>query len=131
MSSSSRRRPDLVIRRLDALYAELPDAMGCKGKCVASCGSVAMTAPEQQRIRARGVRVPRARVFGDAGCPALVDGRCSVYDIRPLICRLWGASDHLPCPFGCVPDGGRLTAEQTQQLMARYKAITAAGRHGR
>jgi Fe-S-cluster containining protein len=26
---------------------------------------------------------------GDYTRPALVDGRCSVYDVRPMICRVW------------------------------------------
>jgi len=29
-----------------------------------------------------------------------------VHAIRPTICRLWGAIASMPCPHGCVPDGG-------------------------
>ena len=39
-------------------------------------------------------------------CPMLKHGRCSVHDIRPTICRLFGLMDdpRMRCPFGCVPD---------------------------
>jgi Fe-S-cluster containining protein len=39
-------------------------------------------------------------------CPMLKDGRCSVYDIRPAICRLFGAAADkmLECPKGCRPE---------------------------
>jgi hypothetical protein len=41
---------------------------------------------------------------GQLTCPLLVDNRCSMYDNRPLICRLWGIIREMPCPFGCAPD---------------------------
>ena len=37
-------------------------------------------------------------------CPLLKDGACSVYDRRPAICRLWGLTEELRCPFGCEPE---------------------------
>lgn len=30
-------------------------------------------------------------------------GRCSIYPVRPLICRLFGHVEWLPCPIGKVP----------------------------
>jgi hypothetical protein len=36
-------------------------------------------------------------------CSLLVDGRCSAYAVRPLICRLWGSVASMRCPHGCVP----------------------------
>jgi hypothetical protein len=35
-------------------------------------------------------------------CELLVDGRCSIYQDRPLICRLYGVAEGLPCPHGCL-----------------------------
>ncbi len=95
-------------QRLDALYAKLP-AMRCRGLCQAACGSIAMTATERDRItRRHGIRIPLAAVFPDH-CPALVDGACSVYADRPLICRTWGMVPSMRCPYGCEPDGGMMT----------------------
>ncbi len=30
------------------------------------------------------------------------NGRCSIYSVRPTICRLFGHTDWLPCPIGAV-----------------------------
>ena len=32
------------------------------------------------------------------------NGECKVYNIRPMICRLWGLVEMMKCPHGCVPD---------------------------
>jgi hypothetical protein len=42
-----------------------------------------------------------------------------VYDARPLICRLWGVSENLQCPYGCVPER-MLTLEEAQDFMQEY-----------
>lgn len=65
------------------------------------------------------LRLPTiGRVLGSAGasmyrwvllpadndrCPLLVDGRCSVYNARPMICRLFGAVEGMICKHGCKP----------------------------
>lgn len=37
-------------------------------------------------------------------CPLLTPGkRCSVYEHRPMICRIWAMTKKLRCPFGCRP----------------------------
>ncbi len=111
--------PDAKLR---ALYARVPST-NCKGLCVEHCNSIGMTPREQQRIHARhGIRLPRFAAFGtdddpDALCPALTDGRCTIYVDRPLICRLWGATEDLPCEHGCIPDGGRLSRAESAALV--------------
>jgi Fe-S-cluster containining protein len=30
--------------------------------------------------------------------------RCTVYEARPLICRVYGAAEGLRCPHGCTPE---------------------------
>jgi len=32
--------------------------------------------------------------------------RCSIYPVRPVICRLFGHTEWLPCPLGIVPPQG-------------------------
>lgn len=52
----------------------------------------------------------------------MVDGRCSVYVVRPLLCRLWGMVDKMRCPHGCVPS--RWPADdEIKAIFACYKAI--------
>ena len=61
---------------------------------------------------------------GDYACPALVDGACTVYEIRPTICRLWGATRSMPCPHGCTPDDA-LTKDDSRRLL--HEAADAGG----
>lgn len=90
--------------QLDQLYAQLP-RLECRGKCQGSCGPIDMSNIERRRIAQRGVDIPR--LCGT--CPALTMlGACAVYEIRPMICRLWGVVEAMACPHGCMPEGGWL-----------------------
>ena len=83
------------------LYAELPK-LACRGLCAESCGPIALTPLEEQRIVEVAGSAP---TFGpDLVCSMLVDERCSVYQVRPALCRLWGLVESMPCPWGCKPD---------------------------
>jgi len=108
-------------RDLDALYAELP-TIACQGLCSSSCGPIEMTEPEWKRIQLRLGHTPRAI---STTCPMLVRERCSVYTIRPMICRLWGIVERMPCPWGCKPEPGYLTTRESFTLMARAEIIGA------
>lgn len=72
-----------------------------------------MTGRERARLAERGFDVPDGdegmRRLRDSGgtyrCPALdAAGRCGAYDVRPLVCRLYGSTpevETLRCSFGC------------------------------
>lgn len=97
-------------RQLRELYARVPSA-NCQGICVDSCGPIEGSDLEMATLRKQGIHlepravsVARLAAGEDYTCPALVDGACTVYDDRPLICRLWGVTEGLPCPYGCEPD---------------------------
>jgi Fe-S-cluster containining protein len=54
-------------------------------------------------------------------CRYLKKARCTIYDVRPLICRLYGAASGLECPHGCRP--ARLVArDKVDALLARIGA---------
>ena len=124
------RLPVAAIKALEALYARVP-SLHCKGYCIGACDPIANPSSELERDRmtARGGRVPLAMTPETlrtlTPCNYLADGRCSVYDVRPLICRLWGAVEGLPCHWGCLPEGGRLTEAHAAEVFA---AITAAAK---
>lgn len=116
---------------LAAIYDEVPDAR-CKGLCVDACGPLPMTVAEARRLRRAGHPIPHDDVAmaeltltGSYSCPALVDGRCSVYELRPLVCRLYGAAEALTCEHGCRPAGGLLPKAKARELIGR--AIDAGG----
>lgn len=107
------------LQAIDALYATLP-ALPCQQKCQACCCTFGMSRLELRRIEQRvgSLKTTRHNVFDDVHgrsmgvhqtlkcnvCPMLKDGLCSVYDIRPAICRLWGLSERMKCPYGCKPE---------------------------
>lgn len=109
------------------LHAQIPDP-ACKGLCVQACGPIDMHPYERARIRRAGVTIPAPAdavaqmLHGeDYTCPALVDGRCSVYEIRPTLCRLYGAAEDLRCEHGCTPPGGHLPAGQARAILNATK----------
>lgn len=112
------RRAKLWIS-MDRLWAQIPDA-GCQGYCHDSCGPIGMSEAERDRMARMYDRVIRdgevAR--GTMNCPALSsEGRCNVYMARPTVCRLWGASDAMPCTYGCEPKGRRLNELESMLVL--------------
>lgn len=117
-------------RALDKLNAQVPN-VACKGLCHHSCSFIDMGPAERQRIiDAGGPHIgPFQTKPGTDDCPALTDDkRCSVYRVRPMICRLWGAADDplLTCPHGCTAEAGErvLRDDQARALLAAATAIT-------
>lgn len=111
---------------LDALYAELPP-IDCKGKCSDSCGPIEMTHTERRRIAEAGVSIPPVRrplPMTPIRCPGLSQfDTCTVYALRPLICRLWGLTRAMRCSYGCIPEGGYLTELAALELITRVHDI--------
>lgn len=87
----------------------------CKGLCVDSCGPIIMSGLEADRIDKENGRT----ITYDPDtlkCSELADGRCGIYDDRPLICRMWGVAEEMPCVFGCVPER-TLSREEGRALL--------------
>lgn len=116
------------LARQKALWAKIPDA-GCRGLCVEACGPIGMTRLEADILTGTGRADPallephgRGLLFiPDNGvCPMLDDGgRCTVYAVRPAICRGFGAVDHplMRCPHGCQPSGGLMPADRFHAIV--------------
>lgn len=79
----------------------------CKGRC---CTFPAMTKREFKNIRKKhGVPKGTQKMEFNFGvmlhkkdsdeCPWLLDGKCSVYDDRPLNCKLYGNVKSMPCQY--------------------------------
>jgi len=78
--------------------------MQCDDDCGECCGPVMVTETEFQRV-ARFVKehgiVPVDNPK-ELTCPLFIDGKCSVYSVRPMICKAYGHADMetLTCPRG-------------------------------
>ncbi|WP_353653664.1 YkgJ family cysteine cluster protein [Mycobacterium sp. DL99] len=105
---------------LERIYRSVP-TVACKGLCAEACGPIGMSEEERRRLLKRGVLID-----GSLECPALVDDRCSVYEDRPLICRLWGAVESMPCPHGCEVTPGLLMDAGAHSLIGRSLRLDVA-----
>lgn len=91
-------------------------ALDCQRRCQQACVPIRMSPHERARIAVNHRRVPHT-LPGSARCSLLTsEGACSVYEDRPLVCRLWGVVDSMKCPHGCAPSK-YLTASEALDLM--------------
>ncbi len=140
-----------------------PEPVACGPGCPSCCVSkVAVVAPEVLRIAgylrasllpdALAALVARARAADDAvrgltrveraragvPCPLLVDGGCSVHEVRPLLCRGWTSLDRAGCErhfadpdAAPVPPSHRVAYELASAVLAGLgAAVRASGRDG-
>lgn len=123
---------------LQAVYDKLPP-MACKRLCRECCGPIAFTPIEAYLMEQAGAGDEvHAMEDEDGGtfwlvepvCPLLDwKGECSIYDARPFICRLWGLTETMKCPHGCVPVGGHLSDREGVRLLAEAMAAGGANFH--
>jgi Fe-S-cluster containining protein len=109
------------------IYAAVP-RINCKGKCQASCGPISAAPDEVEHFeKATGKPFPDAEAMlkgalkagSSLDCPYLNPvGHCEVYADRPLICRLWGVAEGMPCKWGCKPERPMSDAEAGRLLDA-------------
>lgn len=109
MAPNPRRQDE----QLQALYDEIPE-IECAGYCHDSCGPIQTTVRERVRMEESAGRVLTCGI--GPSCSMLTPERtCSVYSIRPLICRLWGVTRSMQCPYGCKP--ARLLEDDEAMMM--------------
>lgn len=143
---NSGARPKL--RRVYALVDKLVEAAGpfvaCKRGCTACCHiNVSITGVEAQIIEdqtghrytrlAAPIRHPEGKFTG-VPCPFLADGACSIYSVRPFVCR-----HHLSFnldAYWCAPERAHLaempmiTFGAAKQAHHEVTRLDAGGMHG-
>lgn len=129
--------------RLQALYDRVP-AIKCKGHCHDACCFIDASTREIERMeRSSGVKLttvdaaapngPGSKVGHDGHilaryrCSMLTDdGRCSVYALRPMVCRLFGVMEGMECEYGCKPTRV-LSAGEGIELLAEAMNVGGGG----
>lgn len=120
--------PRRLDARLEAVYEQVPK-IACQGLCHDSCGPIEVGLRERQRIEQRAGK--QLACGAGASCTMLTDDRrCSVYDIRPLLCRLWGVLRRMRCPYGCKPERYLSDEEGFVLMAAMYEIAGAPDRSG-
>ncbi len=120
--------------QLRDIYSKIPK-IACKRKCQAACGVIPVQRPELKKIRKKAqVDIEKFVLDGPDGitmifdadhskCPLLNDkGDCTVYDIRPFICRLFGVVEGMRCPEGCIPERV-LTKAESEVLVIQLRQL--------
>ena len=126
----------MTARALRMLYREVPAVEGCKPACGKCCGPVPWSPAEIERVASR--IPPGTERFPAPGGPEgfillanistgscaflSAERACTVYDARPLMCRMFGAVDapNMRCPFGAKARAP-LNHGQGRALVARYR----------
>lgn len=107
----SKIRKKLAVLR--NIYKRIPNA-NCKGLCVESCSMIGFTKLEGNQMAGFSGKQPF--ITDNVVCGYLSEGKCSIYEVRPAICRLFGVTEKLPCEFGCTPDKILLEVQSMQIL---------------
>jgi Fe-S-cluster containining protein len=78
----------------------------CK-RCGDCCGPSYISSKEQENIgeylKEHGIEKRQHKSLMDK-CPYFENNLCIIYPVRPLLCRLMGITDLMPCPKGNRPD---------------------------
>lgn len=156
---------------LEAVYKTLPTMKKSichqlcqKGKCNFECCTITGCSIKERKninnyIREKGLKLPFIKVkhglgyvlpFGDIKAPKcqyLDDNGCMIYEVRPAICRLFGAVKQMPCDFqplqarhsdypleamikiGMLPEElkDKLDTEQFEQILDKQKHFRLTG----
>lgn len=115
---------DALPAQLKPIYDALP-ALDCKGLCHACCGPINWGTHEAALAeRLTGKPAFFVQHGTDIRCTYLdpETKRCEVYDVRPLICRLYGLVEKMRCPHGCEPERW-LTDGEASMLLIEVKGI--------
>ena len=98
--------------KLKEIYAKIPQSK-CENGCFECCKNLIQFS-EEEKSRMGGYEY-------NGVCSHLVDGKCTVYDSRPLVCRIFGTSEILRCD-SCEPEGF-LGKEETLEIMKEYAQL--------
>lgn len=121
-------------------FPKLP-VMQCDSGCGACCGVVMCKEGEYQKIIEYAEANQITPINQGATCPWYQQGTCSVYPVRPGLCRLFGHTERMTCKHGYnvnISSGlervakraiGNATRCLHEVLGSRWMTIIEAGLH--
>ncbi|MBU0623054.1 MAG: YkgJ family cysteine cluster protein [Gammaproteobacteria bacterium] len=133
MSTETHKTNAEKLTEIDALYSTIP-SFKCKPGCADCCGPIHYSRLEFYRcVKASGRSLQQVRdqiqkdvSNNDYRCPFLnrKTNQCSVYAVRPAICRIFGTTGELRCPHGYAPER-MLSEESSRAILAQVKELGA------
>ena len=108
------------IEIVDLLRARIP-SFNCKPGCHDCCGPITASSAEMARLPVKTAAQHEA-ALKHWNCVYLGPNGCEVYEERPLICRLFGATPRMPCPEKCRPE--QMIDHKTEAQIHHYIANT-------
>lgn len=106
-----------------AVYAGLPD-VACKGLCASECvRGLPVSTVEADALDA----LSPCNTSGSACRFLTADKKCGIHAERPLVCRVYGVVETLPCKHGCEPVGGLIPHDQAAQRLFALADIRGMG----
>lgn len=114
-------------KQLQELYDMIPE-FKCKKGCHECCGMISWLAIEEEPIRIfmkeHNIKYVRWGIDdylqNQLLCPYLKGDKCIIYEVRPLVCRLYGNSPDLPCPHAKEQ---KLSKQKTDIIMRKYHTL--------
>lgn len=113
----STRQEGKALRRLHLLIPTFE----CVPGCTDCCGPIPFSAWEWEKVQDK-------RHATSIKCPYECKTGCSIYEQRPMMCRVFGATEdrRLLCPHGKGPEKP-LTEEQLERIMKEYRSWMPKG----
>ncbi|BCE00097.1 YkgJ family cysteine cluster protein [Marinicellulosiphila megalodicopiae] len=93
----------------------------CVKGCHDCCGPVTTSSEEMARLPVK-TEAEHTAALNEYNCVHLGPNGCTVYGERPLICRLFGTTEKMPCPNDRRPE--EMIDEQTEKQIHHYIATT-------
>lgn len=97
---------------LSDIYEKIPCSV-CDANCFRCCTNMVQFTDDELSLMG-GYEF-------DGKCSHLKNGKCSIYEHRPFVCRIYGTSELLRCE-GCTPSE-YLSEEQTLELIHKYNLL--------
>ena len=115
--------------KLETVYRQIPKS-SCAPGCGECCGILYPSMAELRNIydwcQEHHVEYKDFTMTVGLDCPYLSPQKeCSIYPVRPFLCRILGVSTELPCPLGKCKGGKMLNRSQGSAL---YRDIYLRGK---
>lgn len=104
-------------REIIARLRERIPSFECVQGCHDCCGPVTTSSEEMSRLPVK-TDAEHEAALNELNCVHLGPNGCKVYEERPLICRMFGATPHMPCPNGRGPE--EMVDAKTESQVHQY-----------